>query len=145
MIKKLLKLLLKSVEKHSYSIGDSPTPTSRPMSSLTCEQHSIEIKNLYPKWNCGVCGDWFHMPYKYCKCGTSQQDINWDLVSELIEIRPKFEADPTLEEDEWHVIFNDYRDLSSGVITKMPFQGGSNMTSTFIVKRVRDDLKRYRK
>ncbi len=20
------------------------------------------------KWTCPICGDWFHMPFKYCKC-----------------------------------------------------------------------------
>lgn len=28
----------------------------------------MDFENLYPKWNCPVCGDWFHMPYKFCKC-----------------------------------------------------------------------------
>lgn len=27
-----------------------------------------QYTNLYPKYNCPTCGDWFHMPYKYCKC-----------------------------------------------------------------------------
>lgn len=27
-----------------------------------------EFKNLYPKYKCPKCGDWFHMPYKYCEC-----------------------------------------------------------------------------
>lgn len=26
------------------------------------------LAGLFPKWNCPVCGDWFHMPYKYCQC-----------------------------------------------------------------------------
>lgn len=77
--------------------------------------------------------------------GDSSTPTSRPMSSLMFETRPRFEVDHYLEEDEWHVIFNDYRDLSNGVITKMPFQGGSNMTSTFIVKRVRDDLKRYRK
>lgn len=24
-------------------------------------------------WNCKTCGDWFHMPYKYCKCDRKKQ------------------------------------------------------------------------
>lgn len=44
--------------------------------------------------------------------------------------------DPTLAEDEWYVVFSDYRDLSRGVIQKTPWMGGSNMTSTFKVKRI---------
>lgn len=27
-----------------------------------------QLENIYPKWNCPNCGDWFHMPYKYCRC-----------------------------------------------------------------------------
>ncbi len=29
-------------------------------------------RHLYPKWNCNKCGDWFHMPYKFCKCETER-------------------------------------------------------------------------
>jgi len=29
-------------------------------------------RHLYPKWNCNTCGDWFHMPYKFCKCETER-------------------------------------------------------------------------
>lgn len=28
----------------------------------------MNLNKLYPKWNCPKCKDWFHMPYKYCKC-----------------------------------------------------------------------------
>jgi hypothetical protein len=27
-----------------------------------------DLEKLYPKYNCPKCGDWFHMPYKFCKC-----------------------------------------------------------------------------
>lgn len=43
--------------------------------------------------------------------------------------------DPTLAEDEWHVIFSDHTDLTNGTISKIPWKGGLNTTSTFIVKR----------
>lgn len=46
------------------------------------------------------------------------------------------EPDPTLATDEWYAIFSDYKDLTSGAITKIPWSGGSNATSTFKVKRV---------
>ena len=29
---------------------------------------SDDLEKLYPKWNCPICEDWFHMPYKFCKC-----------------------------------------------------------------------------
>ena len=45
------------------------------------------------------------------------------------------EPDPNLAEDEWHAIFSNYKNLTIGTLTKTPWQGGSNMTSTFIVKR----------
>ena len=44
--------------------------------------------------------------------------------------------DPTLAEDEWYAIFPDYRTLIDGRITKIPWQGGSNMTSVFKVKKI---------
>ena len=43
--------------------------------------------------------------------------------------------DQTLAYDEWWAIFSDYQDLSSGRLSKIPWGGGSNMTSTFKVKR----------
>lgn len=43
------------------------------------EQKTIDLDKLYPKWNCGTCGDWFHMPYKYCKC--EKDKIDWMKVS----------------------------------------------------------------
>jgi len=27
-----------------------------------------KLRELYPKYKCQKCGDWFHMPYKFCKC-----------------------------------------------------------------------------
>lgn len=29
-----------------------------------------DLSKLYPKWNCPKCKDWFHMPFKNCKCET---------------------------------------------------------------------------
>ena len=29
---------------------------------------SKEYQNLYPKFKCPKCKDWFHMPYKFCEC-----------------------------------------------------------------------------
>lgn len=26
------------------------------------------LDKLYPKYKCPNCKDWFHMPFKYCKC-----------------------------------------------------------------------------
>ena len=31
-------------------------------------QNEADLSKLYPRWKCSICGDWFHMPYKYCKC-----------------------------------------------------------------------------
>lgn len=43
--------------------------------------------------------------------------------------------DPNLADDEWHVIFADHTNLMSGTISKIPWMGGLNTTSTFVVKR----------
>jgi hypothetical protein len=38
-------------------------------------EQNVELhKNLYPKYNCPKCGDWFHMPYKYCKCDEKESE-----------------------------------------------------------------------
>lgn len=50
------------------------------------------------------------------------------------------QPDLSLAEDEWHLIFPDYRNLKEGRASKVPWGGGSNMTSTFIVGR----LERYK-
>ncbi len=26
------------------------------------------LNGLYPKYKCPICGDWFHMPWKFCQC-----------------------------------------------------------------------------
>ena len=57
---------------------------------------------------------------------TEFKNRNWNIPAK---------PDPTLAEDEWHVIFSDHKDLTTGTITKIPWQGGLNTTSTFIVKR----------
>lgn len=44
--------------------------------------------------------------------------------------------DPDLAEDEWYAIFVDHRNLLTGTLTKIPWADGSNMTSTFKVKRI---------
>jgi hypothetical protein len=31
-----------------------------------------QYTDLYPKYKCAACGDWFHIPYKYCKCGKKE-------------------------------------------------------------------------
>jgi hypothetical protein len=46
------------------------------------------------------------------------------------------EPDPDLASDEWYAIFSDHRNLTQGVITKMPWQGGSNMCAVYKVKRI---------
>jgi len=46
------------------------------------------------------------------------------------------QPDPTLAEDEWYAIFSDYKNTTIGTITKMPWQGGSNMTAVYKVKRI---------
>lgn len=99
MIKYLIELLAKldhgrgagsrvSSKPVRFSLGDSATPTSKPMASLSFSAHFVN------------------------------------------------KPDPSLEEDEWHVIFHDYRDLTKGIITKVPWPGGSNMVSTFVVKKI---------
>lgn len=45
--------------------------------------------------------------------------------------------DPSLAPDEWYAIFSDFQNTTTGTITKIPWRGGSNMTSVFVVKRVR--------
>ena len=45
--------------------------------------------------------------------------------------------DPSLADDEWYAIFSDFQNTTTGTITKIPWRGGSNMTSVFVVKRVR--------
>jgi hypothetical protein len=52
----------------------------------------------------------------------------------------EMQVDTSLADDEWHLIFPDYRDLKEGRASKVPWSGGSNMTSTFIVGR----LERYK-
>lgn len=42
---------------------------------------------------------------------------------------------PELGEHEWHAVFGDFRNLTFGTLSKDPWQGGSNMTSTFKVTR----------
>lgn len=37
---------------------------------------NVDLSNLNPKWNCPKCGDWFHMPYKYCKCPKEYHENN---------------------------------------------------------------------
>jgi hypothetical protein len=46
------------------------------------------------------------------------------------------QPDPTLADDEWYAIFSDHRKLTTGTITKIPWQGGSNMTAVYKVKRI---------
>jgi len=36
----------------------------------------MNLGNLYPKYNCPTCEDWFHMPFKYCKCNKKELDNN---------------------------------------------------------------------
>lgn len=43
----------------------TPTPGPRSATPILSEQ---QLKGLYPKYICPVCNDWFHMPWKYCKC-----------------------------------------------------------------------------
>lgn len=33
---------------------------------------NINLENLYPKYRCPKCGDWFHMPFKYCECDNAK-------------------------------------------------------------------------
>lgn len=44
--------------------------------------------------------------------------------------------DPNLAPDEWYAIFTDFQDTTTGTITKVPWQGGSNMTAVYKVKRI---------
>jgi hypothetical protein len=44
--------------------------------------------------------------------------------------------DSSLAEDEWYAIFTNFNDTTTGTITKIPWGGGSNMTSVFKVKRI---------
>ena len=62
-------------------------------------------------------------------------DLHWALP-------PK--PDPNLAEDEWHAIFSDWQNLDHGLLQKIPWLGGSNMTSTFVVKRWHPGLERQR-
>jgi hypothetical protein len=46
------------------------------------------------------------------------------------------EPDPNLASDEWYAIFSDYRNTTEGIITKIPWGGGSNNTAVYKVKRI---------
>jgi hypothetical protein len=42
------------------------------------DTYYMNTDNLYPKYKCNVCGDWFHMPFKYCKCDMKKQHENFN-------------------------------------------------------------------
>lgn len=69
--------------------------------------------------------------------GTLAQKVHGGKISmaEALIHGLSHKPDPKLAPDEWHAIFPDYRDLTDGRITKVPWGGGSNMTSTFVVGR----------
>jgi len=50
--------------------GNNKQRYFRTVLSIKRTMTEAELKNLYPKYNCPKCGDWFHMPFKYCKCDT---------------------------------------------------------------------------
>ena len=46
----------------------------------------MNLAELFPKYKCPKCDDWFHMPFKYCRCNEytpklTHQELN-DLISE---------------------------------------------------------------
>jgi len=57
-----------------------------------------------------------------------------DLEAQLVVASNK--PDPTLEADEWYAIFSNFQDTTKGIITKVPWQGGSNATAVYKVKRI---------
>lgn len=57
------------------------------------------------------------------------------LKSQSMYVPPK--PDPNLAPDEWYAIFSDFQNTTEGIITKVPWQGGSNMTAVYTVKRIR--------
>lgn len=51
------------------------------------------------KWNCPTCKDWFHMPWKYCKCETKVVPIRksiWQKIKDFVRDQRK-SADKYLE------------------------------------------------
>lgn len=55
------------VQKHTDEIGKAIWDSRVPV-KMGETQEDTDLSKLYPKYNCPSCGDWFHMPYKYCKC-----------------------------------------------------------------------------
>lgn len=51
----------------------------------------IDLENLYPKYNCPQCGDWFHMPWKFCKCPRTDKPNDVRAFSAINAVR---EASP---------------------------------------------------
>lgn len=45
-----------------------------------------DLDGLYPKYNCPACGDWFHMPWKFCKCVQESKPLAMELVDDLKEM-----------------------------------------------------------
>lgn len=61
------------VQKHTDEIGKEIWNSRVPV-TISDNPEEADYSKLYPKYNCPKCSDWFHMPYKYCKC-TSKKDI----------------------------------------------------------------------
>lgn len=49
------------VSSNSLALG-KPEPLAKN------KQKKEDFKNLYPKYKCFKCKDWFHLPYKKCSC-----------------------------------------------------------------------------
>lgn len=35
----------------------------------------MSLANLFPKYKCPKCDDWFHMPFKYCGCNRDEYTL----------------------------------------------------------------------
>ena len=57
-LNKTIKKISKLASKRSSNVAEN-------------EESKEDFDNLYPKYNCPKCGDWFHLPYKDCECKKS--------------------------------------------------------------------------
>lgn len=50
----------------------------------------MDLEKLYPKYRCPKCEDWFHMPWKFCRCAIHNIEpgdygrMDWDDIAQAI-------------------------------------------------------------
>jgi hypothetical protein len=67
-------------------------PVHQPAAGSTGSAQAVDLNTLYPKYNCPVCGDWFHMPWKFCKCGQARTEARLRAESAQSVTPPQGEA-----------------------------------------------------